>query len=104
MNSVLLSDCLAFRMSSSLSEGVWRALTVSKMVFECVSDACGPAHKGEVKGVNIPPCLISHDSAALPSAPSVALWGKKKARKDTEISVTVPNVGLNMETLTVAQL
>lgn len=75
------------------------------MVFEPISDACGPVHKGEVEDYYIPPCLISRDNAALPSAPSVTVWGEKEAKKGTEISLAAPSVGLlNMEPSLVTHL
>lgn len=52
---VLLSNSLAFRMmSSSLPEGTWRTLTVSKMVFKPISDLVDQRTKGKLK------ILISH--------------------------------------------
>lgn len=71
------------------------------MDFEPISDACGPVHRGKLKILISPPCLISHNAAL----PSVTVRGEKEAKKSTEISLAVPSIGLlNMEPLLVAQL
>lgn len=44
-------------------------------------------NKGEVEDFNISPCFTCHDSAAFPSAPSVAVQGEKEDKKAIEISL-----------------
>jgi len=53
LNSAVLSNALAFRMmSGSLPAGTRRALAVSEMFFEPISDIGGPVRKGEGEDFN----------------------------------------------------